>query len=114
MIERVYTDYDEDLVYADVYVAENQAWDAATLKELRDKYNIYYNKGIRPMKIIPRDNGLNPLVVMGYEDDGRMWFVKDEWGDYKHRFDSYWIDSITDNLNIVKDAIKEMKKTNDD
>ena len=104
MITDHYYDKDGEYIYA-----EDQTWDEETIEELKDS-NVYYNHGVHPIKIVPR--GLqNPLIVIGWEDDGQIGFEK-EYESYKDGFDSFWIDSLIENLQAVKKIIenKEYKE----
>lgn len=87
--------------------AEEQNWDNATLKELKDKYNIFFNgNGIRPVMLIPCDNQEGCCVVIGHEDDGVIGFRRDIFGNFLDAMSPYWIDDLIENLTDAKEYIK--------
>lgn len=98
--------------------AEDQAWDKDTLKELREKYNIIFmisGDGIRAFKIFEPDETIfgyhitSPLVVVGHEDDGTIYFKK-RYKQFQDQFDSTWIDSIIADLKEVNKICNELRK----
>ena len=90
-----------------MFYAEDQTWDAETIQELREKYNVIYNGGIRAYRIVPRkDSQLPPFVIVGHEDDGIIQFSRD-YGYYEDCFSSYWLNSIIRDLEEVKSFIEE-------
>lgn len=106
MIQNIFEDYDELLIYA-----EDQCWDDDTLKELRDKHNVFFmttDDAVCPVMVVERKEH-SPLIVIGSEDDGTIWFKKSH-GSYEFAFDAYWTDSfIADLLCAQRFAIKKMK-----
>lgn len=107
-----YTNYDEGIenllddepVY---FRAEDQTWDGQTMRELWEKYHVYYNRGIWGYMVIPRKTG-DPLIVIGYEDDGCIRFPR-SYGQYEHSFSAYWIKSILKDFDEVQYGIKHME-----
>ena len=92
-------------------IAENQEWDADTLKELREKHNIIFmtsGSGICPIMIIPREIN-SPLIAIGSEDDGCITFEK-HYGQFMNSMDIYWIDSLIADLKEAKEFAKTSKK----
>lgn len=94
--------------------AEEQTWDKETLEELWDRYNICFDgKSIMPIKIINKDLE-NPMIVLGSEDDGTIYFERccygkpEDWieDEYKNMFSAYWIDSVIEQLQEVKRRLK--------
>jgi hypothetical protein len=92
--------------------AEDQWWNAEALKELRDEYNIIFmssGAACNPILVIPRENE-SPLVAIGVEDDGTVYFKRDDYGNYANSFDSGWIDSLIADLQAAKEFIKKLKE----
>lgn len=100
--ESEYVPGDKESNEDDNYVlsAEGQEWDAATLKQLRDEYNIVYNNGCHPILILKEDNEY--FLVIGHEDDGRIWFER-KYGQFKNRFHVSWAEKLIQNL---EEAVK--------
>lgn len=76
------------------FVAEEQCWDKATLKELKDKYNVIFmtnGNGVSPIMIINRGSEENPhfLLAIGGEDDGCISFER-AYGSIKNTFSTFW------------------------
>ena len=102
-----------DVLYEN-YVVQDQTYDKSTLKELRKKHNIFFlsgSNGCKPIKVVPR-KGQNPLIVLGYEDDGCIWFEKQS-GNYRNAFDSSLIDGLIVDLTAAKHYVEQLKKEND-
>lgn len=92
--------------------AEDQWWNKEALAELRDTYNIIFmssGRGCKPILVIPRENE-SPLVAIGVEDDGTVYFKRDDYGNYANSFDSGWIDSLIADLQAAKEFIKSLKE----
>lgn len=92
--------------------AEDQWWNGEALKELRDEHNIIFMSsgvGCIPIMVIPRENE-SPLVAIGVEDDGTVYFKRDDYGNYANSFDSGWIDSLIADLQAAKEFIKNLKE----
>ena len=88
--------------------AEDQSWDKETLKQLQNEYNVYFmnnGDGVCPIKIIPRNDAQNPLIAIGWEDDGQIGFDKYDQDHYTNCIDAYWIDSLIADLLASKKAI---------
>lgn len=79
--------------------AEDQRWDKDTLKELKEKYNIFFmsNNTDSMHPIMIRDN----ICYIGHEDDGIIYFDR-KYGHPTNGFSAYWIDSLMNELNEVK------------
>jgi hypothetical protein len=93
--------------------AEEQHWDEATLNELKEKHNIIFmtsSNAVFAFKIIERNETFfghlidSPIIAVGSEDDGTLYFNKNK-GVFKNRFDSSWIDSIIADLQKVKEIV---------
>lgn len=96
--------------------AEDQWWNPEALKELREEYNIIFmssGRGCKPILVIPRENE-SPLVAIGVEDDGTVYFKRDDYGNYANSFDSGWIDSLIADLKAAKEFIKDIKEGKED
>ena len=110
-----YHDVYEDAITLDreMLSAEDQCWDADTLKQLWDEERICYDgAGILPVKVIPRgDKTGEYLIAFGSEDDGTVFFDKYPGSDhYPHSFSVYWLDSVIAQLQEVKRRIAELDK----
>ena len=68
------------------------------IKELWDKHKILH-EGVFGIQIIPREN-YNPIIKLGMEDDGTIFFH-----DKSPEFDSYWLDSLIKLLEMTKEKI---------
>lgn len=82
------------------------------MQELRDEYNIIFMSsglGCKPILVIPRENE-SPLVAIGVEDDGTVYFKRSSCGQYENGFDSGWIDSLIADLRAAKEYIKNLKE----
>ena len=87
-----------------MFSAEDQRWDDATLKQLRDEYNIIFmtnGDGVSPVMII-NGGGAYPLFVIGSEDDGTIYFER-KYGQFEHCFSAYWADYLIADL---KEALR--------
>lgn len=92
--------------------AEDQWWNSEALAELQDEHNIIFKssgRGCKPILVIPRENG-SPLVAIGTEDDGTVYFKRGYYGNYANSFDSGWIDSLIADLQAAKEFIKNLKE----
>lgn len=109
MLQYVSKGKDDDKWYFSAY---DQYWDNATLKELWEKHHIIFmpdrKDAVHPVMIIERE-GENPLIVIGVEDDGTLYFDRRN-GTFNHAFDSYWIDSLVRTLLEAKSRIEEDSK----
>lgn len=75
-----------------IFSAENQEWDDATLKQLKDEYNIIFQTngdGVIPVMLVDK-NSENPLIAIGYEDDGTIFFERKQ-GLFKECFSAFWV-----------------------
>lgn len=100
---------DDRVLYEEVHCfsVDDQWWNKEAIQELRDEYNIIFmssGRGCIPVKIIPRD-GEPPLVALGVEDDGTLYFRRNGFGGYENSFDSSWIDSLIADLQEAKAKI---------
>lgn len=87
-----------------MFVAENQTWDKATCKQLKDEYNVIFNGGIRAYMVIETETA-TPLIAVGHEDDGVISFQKRN-GHYEDCFSAYWLDSVIDCLTRAESYCK--------
>ena len=86
------------------YFAEDQEWDGKTMKQLKDKYNVIFNRGIWAFMVLWGKTG-RPLIVLGHEDDGMITFER-KYGQFTHCFSPYWIDSIIAGLRVTQQYVK--------
>ncbi|MBR5299028.1 MAG: hypothetical protein IKU36_02125 [Bacteroidales bacterium] len=109
MLQYVSKEKDDNVWYFSAY---DQHWDDTTLKELWEKHNIIFmpdrKDAVHPVMIVERE-GERPLIVIGVEDDGTLYFDR-SYGAFKHAFDSYWIDSLVRTLLEAKKRIEEDSK----
>ena len=102
---------DDDRVFYDEVLmisAEDQWWNAEALKELKDEHNIIFmssGNACKPIMVIPRENEA-PLVAIGVEDDGTVYFKRDKYGRYENSFDSGWIKSLIADLQAAEAFIE--------
>lgn len=105
MLQYVSKRKDDDRWYFSAY---DQRWDNATLKELWEEHNIIFmpdgKDAVHAVMIIERE-GEGPLIAIGVEDDGTLYFDR-RYGFFKHAFDAYWIDSLVRTLLKAKEEIK--------
>lgn len=110
-----YRDVYEDATTLDreILSAEDQCWDADTLKQMWDEDGICYDgRGILPVKVIPRgDKPDEFLIALGYEDDGTVFFDKYPNSEqYPHSFSAYWLDSVIAQLQEVKRRVINLQR----
>lgn len=89
-----------------IFVAEDQCWDEATLEELQTKYNIIFmtsGDGVRPIMIVERERE-EPLIVIGGEDDGKIFFYK-PYGQFANSLSVYWIPYLVSDLLKAKEIV---------
>ena len=84
--------------------ADQQTWDAWTIQELRDRFNIIFDGNIHAIMIKERKN-CNPLFIIGYEDDGMLFFDRVQWN-FRDYFDAKWADSFAKLLNEASHSIQ--------
>ena len=75
-----------------VLSAENQCWDDATLKQLRDTYHIFF---------MSSGDSVTPIMVTGKKDDGTISFHR-EAGCYQNLMSAYWIPHLIADLEAAK------------
>lgn len=91
-------EYDEPFMLS----AEDQNWDDATLKQLRDEYHIFFmssGDSVTPIMVTGKKD--NPLIVIGSEDDGTISFHR-EAGCYQNLMSAYWIPHLIADLEAAK------------
>lgn len=79
--------------------AEDQAWDEATLKQLREEHNVIFmtsGDGVMPVLVLHKDSD-NPLFVLGSEDDGTIQFER-RYNHFCNTFSAYWAKSLIADL----------------
>lgn len=109
MLQYVSKGKNDDKWYFSAY---DQRWDDATLKELWEKHNIIFmpdrKDAVHAVMIIERE-GENPLIAIGVEDDGTLYFDRSN-GTFKPAFDAYWIDSLVRTLLKAKSSIEKKEE----
>lgn len=91
-----------------MFCAEEQCWDDATLKQLKEEHDIIFmtsGDGVIPVMILNKDSQY-PMIVLGSEDDGTIFFQR-EYGQFVHRFSAYWVKHLIADL---KEALKVCNK----
>ncbi len=91
---------DDEPVYFSAY---DQRWDNQTIQELWDKYHVFYNGGIHAYLILPRKTS-DPLIITGYEDDGRIQFPRN-YRHFEHPYSSYWLKSLITDLTDIRNLV---------
>lgn len=87
--------------------AENQEWDDATLAQLRKEYNIFYERGTYiPVMLYRFSKKSGGMIVFGFEDDGTLYFPKDENGKFKYMFHINSLKSVMNELNNICDYVQ--------
>ena len=92
-----------------MFVAEEQSWDKATLKQLKEEHDIIFKTSgdaVMPIMIINKDSD-NPLFAIGHEYDGTIQFDR-EYGNLSHCFSYYWVKSLIADL---EEALKVCGKS---
>ena len=87
-----------------MFVAEDQRWDKATLKQLKKEHDIIFmtsGNGVMPIMILNKESD-NPLFVIGHEDDGTLYFDR-EYGHISNSFSYYWVKSL---ISDLEEALK--------
>lgn len=88
-------------------LAEDQEWGHPKVKkQLLELGIIFHHGGVTPIRIIPREN-CNPLLQLGGEDDGHIWFKKDANDD--NVFDVYWATTLIKDLRMALKIFKKIK-----
>lgn len=111
MIDYLYDTMETMDILHETYVVQGQTYDNKTLKELEQKHNIFFlngDNGCTPIKVVPRKER-NPLIVLGYEDDGCIWF-ETRFGSYRNAFDSSLIDGLITDLTAARRFAETLKK----
>lgn len=103
--ESEYTDHINDNDWDDnndtyMLTAEEQEWDPATIKQLRDEYDIIFNDGVHPILVLNKSTD-HPLLVVGYEDDGTLFFYR-KYGEFINCFSPYWVETLYRDLVEAK------------
>lgn len=87
--------------------AEGKIWDDATLKELREKYNIFFNShGVRPVMLVPSSNPEGCCVVIGSENDGVITFRRNMFGNFMDAMSPCWIEDLIQDLTDAKEYVE--------
>ena len=92
-----------------MFCAEEQCWDDATLKQLREEHNIIFmtnGRGVMPIMIHNKDSK-HPLLAIGSEDDGTIYFER-KYGQITNTFSPYWVEYLIADL---EEALRVCNKT---
>jgi hypothetical protein len=81
--------------------ATDQSWTDEDVKELRERYNIFYNRKTHIGILV-----VNDQIYIMTEDDGYLSWYKD----YCSMFYIEQIDNVSNALIEVKNYLKEMRK----
>jgi hypothetical protein len=110
MLQYVFnTDLDDDEPM--MFSAYDQCWDKATLKQLKEEYDIIFmtsGDAVMPIMIVDKDSEY-PLFVIGTEDDGTIQFER-ECGQFKNCFSPYWCESLIADLKAAIEHFNYEKK----
>lgn len=94
----------DDECYSDASLeisTQDQIWDKESLKELNDM-GIFFMSGKRdaciPVRVINEDYYTRPMIEIGSEDDGTLFFGCDD----SKTFSSHWIDGLIEDLKAAK------------
>lgn len=87
--------------------SENQEWDDKTVEQLRKEYHIFYDRSSHIAVMLEGFSKKHGgMVVLGFEDDGTIYFHKDEHLKFKAAFHSRMLPSV---LKELHDAYSYMK-----
>lgn len=87
--------------------AENQEWDDKTIQQLRKEHNIFYDRSSHiAVMLYGFSKKHGGMVVFGFEDDGTIYFEKDDHLKFKHAFHSRVLPAV---LKELQDAYSYMK-----
>ncbi len=87
--------------------AENQEWDDKTIQQLRKEHNIFYDRSSHiAVMLYGFSKKHGGMVVFGFEDDGTIYFDKDDHHKFKHAFHSRVLPAV---LKELQDAYSYMK-----
>lgn len=82
-----------------MFSAYDQDWDKATLKQLKEKYDIVFmtsGDAVMPVMILNKDSEY-PLLVLGSEDDGTIRFER-KYGQFRNSFCLRWVKPLIADL----------------
>ena len=95
---------DDDCAYV---WAENQEWDDQTIEQLRKEYHIFYKRGNHFAVMLDGFSKKNGgMIVFGIEDDGAIYFNKDELLCFQHTFHSSALPEVLQTLDEVHKYMK--------
>lgn len=97
---RINVDVEEGNLH--IYVKGQEWSNQEAQKELKEIDIHFASCGVLPVRIIKRKN-YNPLIQIGSEDDGHIWFSEDS------SFDIYWVDCL---ISDLKDAVASCNERN--
>lgn len=109
-----YTNYNEELEEDEnvIFRAEDQEWDDATIKELKEKYHVIYTHGIQATMLVKSHYDGRILLAQGFEDDGCIQFPR-RYNQFDHMYSPYWLDSNIKLLQVTKEFVEDVDKAVD-
>lgn len=87
--------------------SENQEWDDKTVEQLRKEYHIFYDRSSHIAVMLEGFSKKHGgMVVLGFEDDGTIYFHKDEHLKYKAAFHSRMLPAVLKELHAAYEYTK--------
>lgn len=86
--------------------ADDQCWDEATLRQLKEEYGIFFmNGGDGVSPVMVKDK----MVFIGWEDDGQIRFRKSKYhyGGFLDGFSTFWIKYLIADLKEAAKYVNE-------
>lgn len=89
------------------FVRDGDSWTDEILDRLRKDFHIFYDrKRYIPILLDNFSKKSGGYIVFGFEDDGTLYFPKDENGKFKYMFHINSLVSIMNELNNICDYIQ--------
>ncbi len=87
--------------------SENQEWDDKTVEQLRKEYHIFYDRSSHIAVMLEGFSKKHGgMVVLGFEDDGTIYFHKDEHLKFKAAFHSRMLPAVLKELHDAYEYTK--------
>lgn len=87
--------------------AENQEWNDKTVEQLRKEYHIFYDRSSHIAVMLEGFSKKHGgMVVLGFEDNGAIYFHKDEHLKYKAAFHSRMLPAVLKELHDAYEYTK--------
>lgn len=86
---------------------EDQLYDEETLRQLRDEHNVIFmtgGNGVLPIMVL--NERKNPLLAIGHEDDGTIFFDR-KYGQYSNTLSPHWVDYLVSDL---REAVRFIRR----